>query len=217
MILKILELGPLMVNCYIVADEETKEAAVFDPSGEVDKILQALNHDGLKVKYIINTHTHWDHVGGNYQLQEATNAPIVTHEDEASALKTARDNAATFGLSCENSEAGMFVKEGDIIEVGSLRFKVVDLRGHSPAGLGFIFDGEISVEGKRETKKLIICGDAIFAGSIGRTDFPGGNMELLLQNIREKIFTLPDDTLILPGHGPASTVEREKKYNPFFQ
>ena len=216
MILKMLETGPLMVNCYIVADEETKEAAVFDPAGNVDRILQALAENQLKVKYIINTHTHWDHVGGNKQLQDATNAPILTHRDEAPALKRASDGAAQFGMRVPDSEASRFVEEGDVIEVGSIQIKVIDLRGHSPGGLGFVLEGELVMEGKREVKTLVICGDALFAGSIGRTDFEGGNVDLLLDNIRKKIFTLPDETLVLSGHGPVSTVGHEKQYNPFF-
>ena len=217
MILKILETGPLLVSCYIVGDEETREAAVFDPGGDADQILKAIAQDDLKAKYIINTHTHWDHVGGNKELQESTGAPIVCHRDEAPALGAASDRAAFWGTSASNSEASQFIQEGDVIEVGSIRFDVVDLRGHSDAGLGFIFEGEVELESGRERRKLVICGDALFAGSIGRTDFPGGDMELLLQNIREKIFTLPDDTLVLPGHGPVTTVGRERQLNPFFQ
>ena len=217
MILKMLEVGPLMVNCYIVADEETKEAAVFDPGGNVDQILKALSDDGLKVKYIINTHTHWDHAGGNKELQEATRAPILTHCQEASALQSAGERAALCVRPSANSEASGFIEAGDTIEVGSIRCDVIDLRGHSPAGLGFVFDGDVELNGITQTKRIVICGDALFAGSIGRTDLPGGNMELLLRNIREKIFTLPDDTLVLPGHGPVSTVGREKQYNPFFR
>ena len=217
MILKILETGPLMVNCYIVGDESTREAAVFDPGGHVDHILKALNDDHLTLKYIINTHTHWDHVGGNQTLQEATGAPIMTHRAEAPALQSVNKRAAEFGSSSANSRASQCIEEGDIINLGSVRFEVIDLRGHSVAGLGFVFDGELEIEGDRKEKKMVICGDALFAGSIGRTDFPGGNMELLLEKIRTKIFTLPDDTLVLPGHGPVSTVGREKKFNPFFQ
>ena len=217
MILRMMETGPLMVNCYIVADEETKEAAVFDPAGNVDRILTVLANDDLKVKYIFNTHTHWDHVGGNHELQAATGAPILTHRAEAPALKAASERASEFGTTAGNSSASEFIQEGDIAEVGSIRIKVIDLRGHSPAGLGFVFDGELVVDGERRKMKLVICGDALFAGSIGRTDFPGGDMGLLLENIRAKIFVLPEDTLVLPGHGPVSTVEREKKTNPFFQ
>jgi hydroxyacylglutathione hydrolase len=217
MILKSLETGPLMVNCYIVADEETKEAAVFDPAGNVDQILRALAVDSLRVKYIINTHTHWDHVGGNQQLHEATGAPVLAHRAEAPSLQSASEYAALFGTTSANSEASQFIEEGDVIEVGSIRFEVIDLRGHSPAGLGFVCDGELYLEGAKQSRKLVICGDALFAGSIGRTDFPGGNLKLLLENIRAKIFTLPDETLVLCGHGPASTVGRERRYNPFFQ
>ena len=217
MILKMLEVGPLMVNCYIIADEETKEAAIFDPGGNVDQILKVLADDGLKVKYIINTHTHWDHAGGNQELQEATRAPILTHRQEAPALKSAGERAALCVSPLANSEASEFIEAGDTIEVGSNRFDVIDLRGHSPAGLGFVFDGEVELNGIKQIKRIVICGDALFAGSIGRTDLPGGNMELLLRNIREKIFTLPDDTLVFPGHGPVSTVGREKQNNPFFR
>ena len=217
MIFKMLEVGPLMVNCYIIADEETKEAAVFDPGGDVDQILRALADDGLKVKYIINTHTHWDHAGGNQKLQDATKAPILTHLQEAPALQSVGERAALYGSTSVNSEASKFIEAGDTIEVGSIRFDVIDLRGHSPAGLGFVFDGEVELNGMKQTKKIVICGDALFAGSIGRTDLSGGNMELLLRNIREKIFTLPDETLVLSGHGPVSTVGREKQYNPFFR
>lgn len=217
MILKMMETGPLMVNCYIVADEETKEAAVFDPAGNVDRILKVLADDDLKVKYIFNTHTHWDHVGGNRELQEATGAPILTHRDEAPALEAASDRASEFGTTVDNSSASQFIQEDDVLEVGSIRIKIIDLRGHSPAGLGFVFNGELVMDGNRQEMTLVICGDALFAGSIGRTDFPGGDMGLLLENIRAKIFVLSDDTLVLPGHGPVSTVEREKKTNPFFQ
>lgn len=216
MFLKMMELGPLMVNCYMVADEETGETAVFDPAGNVDKILAVLEEENLKVKYIFNTHTHWDHVGGNQELHEATGAPIITHRDEAEGLKSGGDRAATFGFDSPESEASQFIQEGDVLEMGSIRFEVIDLRGHSPAGLGFVFEGELELETGKERRKLVVCGDALFAGSIGRTDFPGGNTDLLLDNIRKKIFTLPEDTLVLPGHGPASTVGREKQYNPFF-
>ncbi|HOP47605.1 MAG TPA: MBL fold metallo-hydrolase [Desulfobacteraceae bacterium] len=216
MILKILEVGPLMVNCYIVADEESKEAAVFDPAGNVDMILKALEEDNLKVKYIVNTHAHWDHVGGNQQLQDATGAPIMAHQDEAASLPGVNERAAVYGSSAPGSEASQFLKEGDSFSVGSIIFEVLDLRGHSVASIGFVFEGELELNNGRQRLKLVICGDALFAGSIGRTDFPGGNLPLLLDNIRKKIFTLPDSTIVLPGHGPASTVGREKQFNPFF-
>ncbi len=217
MILKMMEVGPLMVNCYIVGDEQSREAAVFDPGGDVDLILKTLASEGLTVTHIFNTHAHWDHVGGNSRLHKVTGAPIIIHEDEAPALEHAQSRAVEFGASAENSEAEVFVEEGDEVSVGSIVFKVLDVRGHSRAGLGFVFEGTLEENGRKENRKAVICGDALFAGSIGRTDFPGGNLELLLTNIRDKIFTLPDDTLVLPGHGPVSTVGREKRSNPFFR
>lgn len=216
MIVKMVEVGALMVNCYIVGDEESREAAVFDPGGHVENILQILVDEGLKVKYIINTHGHFDHVGGNRALQEATGAPILTHPDEASGLRGASRQAAIFGNSALDSEASGFVQEGETLDVGTIRFQILDLRGHSRGGLGFYFKGEVNHGDKRKTLGMVICGDSLFAGSIGATDHPDGNLEVLLENIRNKIFILPDDTLILPGHGPLSTVGREKRFNPFF-
>jgi len=217
MILKMMEVGPLMVNCYIVGDEQSRDAAVFDPGGDVDLILKTLAGEGLTVTHIFNTHAHWDHVGGNSRLQQVTGAPIVLHRDEAPALTKAQTRAAEFGASAENSQATEFVSEGDEVSVGPIVFSVLDLRGHSPAGLGFAFEGTLEENGKKESRRAVICGDALFAGSIGRTDFAGGDLQLLLTNIRDKIFTLPDDTLVLPGHGLVSTVEREKRSNPFFR
>jgi len=216
MLIQMLETGPLMVNCYIVADETSKETVVFDPGGDVDRILKILSEQDLQVKYIINTHTHWDHVGGNRELQQATGAPILTHRREASGLRDASTRAALFGAAVSDSEATQYLEEGDVVVLGAIQFEVMDLRGHSPAGLGFVFEGEMDMDGVPEIRKLVICGDALFAGSIGRTDFPGGDMDLLLANIRNKIFSLPDDTLVLPGHGPVTTVGREKRHNPFF-
>jgi len=216
MILKMMETGPLMVNTYIVGDEETKEAAVFDPGGNVDDILGVIKKYGLKVKYIINTHAHFDHVSGNQELQDKTGAPIIINKEEAADLTEVGSRAVMFGCDAESSKASELIEEGKTIEVGSIIFTAVDLRGHSKAGQGFVFEGELEISGKREKRKLIICGDALFAGSIGRTDFPGGNLELLLENIRKKIFTMPDDTLVLSGHGPVTTVGNEKQHNPFF-
>lgn len=217
MIVRVIQVGPLMVNCYIVGDEETREAAVFDPGGHADRILTVLSDEGLRVKFIINTHGHFDHVGGNDALQKATGAPILTHREEASGLRNAGRQASMFGSRSCASEASGFIEEGDIMELGSIRFKVIDLRGHSRGGLGFVFEGHLDLDGKIETLSMVICGDSLFAGGVGATDHPDGNQGLLLKNIRKKIFILPDNTFVLPGHGPISTVGEEKHHNPFFR
>ncbi len=217
MILKMLEVGPLSVNCYIVADNETRETAVFDPGGHVPRILEVLAEDDLTVKYIINTHGHFDHVGGNKELQDRTGAPILIHRDEGPGLLAAGERAALYGLTGISSKASRFIGEGDILDVGSIRFEVVELRGHSHTGLGYLFEGDIETEGHTQRRQIFISGDILFAGSIGRTDFPGGNLEVLLEDIRKKIFSLPDDTLVLSGHGPITTVGQERRFNPFLR
>lgn len=215
MILKMMEVGPIAVNCYIVADEETREAGVFDPGGNVPQILEVLSGDDLRVKYILNTHAHFDHVGGNQELRGKTGAPILIHKDEGPGLLAAGERAALYGLTGTPSRADRFIAQGDTLEIGSIHFEIMELRGHSHTGLGYLFEGDIELDGTRERRKFLISGDILFAGSIGRTDFPGGNLEVILENIRTKIFTLPDDTLILSGHGPITTVGQEKQFNPF--
>lgn len=216
MILERIIVGPSEVNCYIVADEDKKDAVVFDPGGDVEKILSILDKNHLKVKYIINTHTHFDHVGGNRKLQQATGAPILAHLDEAFALTWAKERAVLFGYTSDNSEASGYIREGDTIEVGSIGMKVIDLRGHSIAGLGFLFEGDLDWEGKKSWRMVFLCGDALFDGNIGRTDFVGANKETLIKNVRTKIFTLSDDTILLYGHGDPSTVGIEKGINPYY-
>ncbi|MFO7783379.1 MAG: MBL fold metallo-hydrolase [Thermodesulfobacteriota bacterium] len=217
MILKILQTGPLMVNCYILGDEETREAGVFDPGGNAGEILDMLASLNLTLSLIVNTHAHWDHVGGNLELHERTGAPILAHAEEAPYLEAVSQRARVYGSEAADSEASRFIEEGDTLGIGSIPVQILDLRGHSPASLGFVFEGDMDADGTRQHVRGVICGDALFAGSIGRTDFPGGDMDLLLSNIREKVFTLPEDTLVLPGHGPVSTVGREKQTNPFFR
>lgn len=217
MVIKWLETGPLMVNCFIVGDESSREAMVFDPGGNADSILQVLEETGLNLKAIVNTHTHWDHVGANGELQQATGAPVLMHRAEVSQLESAGYGTRNPGGGPQKALNIQFIEEGDVLGVGSLAIQVLDLRGHSPGGLGFVWEGDVGQEGTPDKRNLVICGDALFAGSIGRTDFPGGDMDLLIRNVRNKVLSLPDDTIILPGHGPHTTVGMEKQTNPFFQ
>ncbi|MCK5912853.1 MAG: MBL fold metallo-hydrolase, partial [Desulfuromusa sp.] len=196
--------GPLEVNCYILGCEETRKAAVIDPGGDVDRILQLLDKHRLKVEMIINTHGHFDHVGGNRKLLEATGAELIIHRDDIPVLDRAADHAAAFGLQTEPSPAP--TREligGETLQLGKLVLQVIHTPGHSPGGICLYVDG------------TLIVGDTLFAGSIGRTDLPGGNHHLLISSIKEKLLPLPETTKVYPGHGPMTTIGQEKLYNPF--
>jgi len=201
-----MEVAPLMANCIIVGCKETKKAAVIDPGGDVDRILVALSEDQLTVTKILNTHGHFDHVGGNQRLKEATGAPICIHTEDAFMLPHVSNNAAAFGMRAENSpEADERLNEGDLIQIGNLELKVIHTPGHSPGGVAFY------------TPDVVFVGDTLFAGSIGRTDFPGGSYDQLIASVKNKLFTLDDKTVVYTGHGPETTIGNEKRTNPFFQ
>jgi len=204
LIIKELAVGPIMANCFIVGCENTKEAVVIDPGDEVDKILFSLAESKLKVKYILNTHGHFDHVGGNKQLKDATGADILIHALDAPMLNQIAASASAWGLSNENSPPpDRTIEEGDNISFGNIILKVIYTPGHSPGGVSFYTDGYVFV------------GDTLFAGSIGRTDFPGGSYEVLTSNIHKKLFALGDDVRVFTGHGPETTIGTEKRHNPF--
>ncbi len=194
-----------MTNCYIVGDEAEGVCAVIDPGGDADEIYSMVSRLGLEVRYIINTHSHFDHTAGNKRLKDLTGASIVIHPLDAPALERMASSAALFGFFVENSPPpDILVGEGDIIEVGEISFEVLHTPGHTP--------GSISLY----TDSMVFVGDLIFQGSIGRTDFPGGDYNTLINSVKTKIFPLGDDVVIYPGHGPETTVGREKRYNPFF-
>lgn len=197
--------GPLEVNCYIVGDEESKEALVIDPGDEDDRILDVLKEKGLRLKYIINTHAHFDHVGVNQSLKDATGAEIMLHEADQDLLSHAGDQAFLYGLDVLPSKVDRFLKDGDDIIIGRIRLKVIHTPGHSEGGICLLGDG------------FVFTGDTLFAGSVGRTDFPGGSVEKLLSSVRKKLGTLPDATRVYTGHGPETTIGEEKRNNPFFR
>jgi len=203
-IIKSLTVGPIMANCYILGCEKTGAAIVVDPGDDVDKILLILAEAKLKVKYIINTHGHFDHVGGNMKLKETTGADILIHADDAPMLNHLQEAAASFGLSSDNSPApDRLLKDGDSISCGSIMLEVLHTPGHSPGGISLF------------TQNAVFVGDTLFAGSIGRTDLPGGNFDILKSSIHNKLFVLPDDVTVYPGHMGTTTIGREKRYNPF--
>ena len=204
MIIESLVLGPIQANCFILGCDDTHEAAVIDPGDESDKILMLLAKNGLKVTKIINTHGHFDHVGANRRLKEVTGADILIHRLDAPMLSQLAASASAWGLSADNSPApDTELEEGDTISFGKLTLKVIHTPGHTPGGISLYIQDSVFV------------GDTLFAGSIGRTDFPGGNHDTLIQSIQQKLFVLPEETKVYPGHMGATTIGNEKRHNPF--
>lgn len=195
-----------MTNCFIVGDEAAKEAVVIDPGGEGQKILKEIEKMGVNVKAVLNTHAHVDHIGALKDIKNVLGAEIMLHEAELPVLKTASRMARLFGISIdEPPEPDRFLVEGDEISCGSITLKVIETPGHSPGGISLLTsDG-----------KICFVGDTLFAGSIGRTDLPGGDYHTLIESIKTKIIPLGDDVKVLSGHGPATTVGVERRYNPF--
>jgi hydroxyacylglutathione hydrolase len=207
MIQKALTVGLLEVNCYILGDEQTREAVVIDPGGDENEILEVLQYNNFQLKLIIDTHGHFDHVDANQPLKDATGAQIAIHEADAQMLTQPSNEALFFtGNRVRTSMADILLKENDVLTFGSYRLKVLHTPGHTPGGISLVL----------EDHPYVYVGDLLFAGSIGRTDFPGGSYEALINAVRTKIFPLGDNYTVYPGHGPVTTVGQERKYNPFF-
>jgi len=206
MIFETIVVGDLGVNCFILADSETKEGVVIDPGADGERILGVLKANGVKPLYILNTHGHFDHIGANRKVAEATGAKIMINAGDEPFLSRAAQSATMYGLSAENSPApAANLNDGDLIRFGSHEIKVIHTPGHSAGGCCLYLQKE----------GLLISGDTLFAESIGRTDLPGGSQAQLVGNIRTKLLVLPPETRVFPGHGPATTIEHEKKYNPY--
>lgn len=206
MIIEKLEVGPIMANCYIVGCEKTQKGVVIDPGGDTDRILKRIADLKIDVEALINTHGHFDHVGANKRMKSETGAPLMIHPEDAPMLSRLSQDATMFGLTAQNSPApDRLLDEGDEITFGELTMKVRHIPGHSPGGIALLVEDAVFV------------GDTLFAGSIGRTDLPGGDYETLISSVREKLFTLRNDTRVFCGHGPETTIGREKQFNPFFR
>jgi len=210
MIIKMFTVGMISTNCYLVGCTETKEALIIDPGfdtkAEAQRILAEAKKHGLKIKYIVNTHGHPDHTSGNKILKEQTSAQILIHEYDAPKLADTGGNLLTFfGLRSTSPPADKILHEGDNIQVGTIKLKVLHTPGHSKGGISLLGDD------------FVFTGDTLFAGSIGRYDFPDASYKELMRSIRDKLATLPDHVKVYSGHGPPTTIGEEKRNNPFLQ
>ena len=215
LVVKTLPVGQLQTNCYLVADEKTGQAMVVDPGAESERIYAALDKLKLEtkpdVKYVVNTHAHFDHVQANARLMEklrsvqASPPKLVAHA-EALLTLTQGGGATLFGFRAVPSpEPDWIVDEGDVLKLGAHELRVLHTPGHSPGSISLYCAAE----------KLIFCGDVLFMHGVGRYDLPGGSWDVLETSIRSRLYTLPDETVVYPGHGPATAIGREKKSNPY--
>ena len=204
LVLEHLMVGPLQSNCFIVGDEESGEAVIIDPGGDGDMILNTISRKPWKVTAILNTHAHFDHIAGNAVVKKGTGAPLMAPRGDSSFMAQAHMSARMYGLEVDSSpEPDRLLDDGDSIDLGDEKIKVISTPGHTPGGATFV------------TSIGIFPGDSIFAGSIGRTDLPGGDYDTLISSIKARILSLDDDTPVYPGHGPETTVGRERAHNPF--
>ncbi|MGH9668506.1 MAG: MBL fold metallo-hydrolase [Terriglobales bacterium] len=206
MIHEIFPVGPLACNCSVVGDEESREALVIDPGDQIEEVLAILRRHGLTVKQIIITHAHIDHVGGAMKLKRATGAPILLNQSDYALMKMLDEQAAWVGMAPPGPvtvDAGL--EHASRLTAGKLAATVIHTPGHTQGSVCLYFEPE----------KKLIAGDTLFAGSIGRTDLPGGSMEKILASLHHRVLALPDETLVIPGHGPLTTIGRERETNPF--
>ena len=203
----IVVVGHLEVNCFILGCEKTREGIVVDAGADAARIIEVIEGRGLSIAQVINTHGHFDHVGANRTILERFGARLLIHAVDAPMLERVADVARAYGMPGENSpQPDAFLTEGMEITFGACRMKVLHTPGHTQGGCCLYLEAE----------KKIITGDTLFADSIGRTDLPGGSHEQLLTSIRTMLFTLPDDVVAYPGHGPHTTIGHEKRNNPYF-
>ncbi|SRR6266481_1651466 len=206
MIHEILPVGPLQCNCSVVGDEASREAIVIDPGDGLDEILALIEKHHLQVKQIVITHAHIDHVGGAMKLRALTGAPILLNQNDYALLKMLDVQATWIGMATPGKvEVDQTLGQADVVKAGSLEGQVLHTPGHTEGSICLYFPAE----------KKLIAGDTLFAGSIGRTDLPGGSFEKILDSLHDRVLALPDETVVVPGHGPLTTIRKERASNPF--
>lgn len=199
-----LTLGALETNCYLVYCEQKLECAIVDPGAESEKIFRVVKQKSLRPVFLINTHGHIDHIGANKDIKDEFDIPLLIHSSDSPMLNSSLQSEIGFFIGAKESPSpDRFVKGEDEINIGNGSLKVIHTPGHSPGSVCLLGDG------------FLITGDLLFCGGVGRTDLPGGSWEDLLTSIKEKIFILPEDLVVLPGHGPQTTIKQEKNSNPF--
>ena len=208
MILEMLTVGPFQENCYIVGDEASGEGVLIDPGDEAARIAIAVEQTNLDMSRILLTHAHIDHVGAVAALVEEYACPVLMHAEAEPTLSQLPAQAMMMGLRFGKvPSVDDYIEDEEVVKVGGVELRSLYTPGHAPGHLAFYAEGE----------GLVLAGDALFAGSVGRTDLPGGSMKVLLRSIEERLLTLPDGTMVYPGHGPETTIAKEKAHNPFLQ
>jgi glyoxylase-like metal-dependent hydrolase (beta-lactamase superfamily II) len=208
MIHKVFPVGPLQCNCSVIGDEQTHDAMVIDPGDQIEDVLAILHEHQLTCKQIVITHAHIDHVGGAMKLKAATGAPILMNKNDYPLLKMLDMQAAWVGMKTPGPvQIDQTVQEGSVLPIGKLSSTVIDTPGHTEGSICLYFPEE----------KKLIAGDTLFAGSIGRTDLPGGSFAKIMRSLHDRLLALPDDVAVTPGHGPGTTIGEERESNPFLQ
>lgn len=206
MFIKQIQVGQMAVFAYLIGDPVTGDALVIDPADNATEITTEAKNNKLRINYIVNTHGHVDHIGGNAEMQKITGAKIIVHKDDAEMLTSTPAMILRMFGAKQSPPPDIMVKDGDTIEIGNISLQVIHTPGHSPGGISLY------------TRGFVFTGDTLFVEAVGRTDLPGGSWQIMYKSIQERLFTLPDDTKVMPGHNygrtPTSTIGHEKMYNP---